>query len=219
MSILRRPRRSRLGSEREVAQRRHHPAIRDPRPRSAGADFRIRVAARTLGAGGVVAYPTEAVYGLGCDPWNGDAVRRVLAIKQRPERKGLILIAADLAQIEPFVEPLEPPRMSEILSTWPGPVTWLLPARPETPAWLTGDHDTLAVRVTAHPLAAALCRTAGSALVSTSANRGGLAPARTALQVRLKLAGEVDYILGGACGKRGQPSTIRDARTGAVIRA
>jgi L-threonylcarbamoyladenylate synthase len=146
-------------------------------------------------------------------------VRRILEIKRRPERKGLILIAADLIQLSPFVESLSPARMSDVLRTWPGPVTWLLPVRAGTPAWLTGDHDTLAVRVTAHPLAAALCRTAASALVSTSANRSGLGPARTALQVRLQLGRDVDYILPGTCGKRAQPSTIRDGRTGVIVRA
>lgn len=181
--------------------------------------FRLRRAARLIASGGVVAYPTEAVYGLGCDPWNAEAVGRILEIKRRPEHKGLILIAADPGQLDPFVEPLSPTRMSEILATWPGPVTWLLPAKPETPSWLTGRHDTLAVRVTAHPLASALCRAAGSALVSTSANRSGLAPARTALQVRLQLGGEVDYVLTGPCGGRDQPSVIRDGVTGAFVRA
>jgi L-threonylcarbamoyladenylate synthase len=167
--------------------------------------------------GAVIAYPTEAVYGLGCDPWDACAVRRILEIKRRPEHKGLILIAADFSQLEPFVEPLEASVMSRIWPTWPGPVTWLLPARSVTPHWLTGRHDTLAVRVTAHPLAAALCRTAGP-LVSTSANRGGHPPARSALQVRLRLDGDVDDILAGDCGGRAQPSTIRDGRTGEVIR-
>lgn len=176
-------------------------------------------AVEQLQAGHVIAYPTEAVYGLGCDPRNADAVRRILEIKRRPMQKGLILIAAELAQLAPYVEPVDSTRMGEILRTWPGPFTWLLPAKPETPAWLTGDHDTLAVRVTAHPLAAALCRTAGTALVSTSANLSGLAPARTALQVRLQLGGQVDYILAGACGGQTRPSTIRDGRSGAAIRA
>jgi len=183
------------------------------------ARFRLRLAARRIENGSVIAYPTEAVYGLGCDPWNPRAVRRILEIKRRPESKGLILVAAEASQLEPFVDPLDPQRMREILATWPGPVTWLLPARPGTPRWLTGDHDSLAVRVTAHPLAAGLCLSAGTALVSTSANRSGLEPARTALAVRLHLGGAIDYILAGACGPRAQPSRIRDGRTGALIRA
>jgi hypothetical protein len=95
---------------------------------------RLRLAARIIRRGGVVAYPTEAVYGLGCDPWDGDAVERILHMKRRDIAKGLILIAADPAQLEPFVEPLSAERMAEIRATWPGPNTWLLPARDETPA-------------------------------------------------------------------------------------
>jgi L-threonylcarbamoyladenylate synthase len=180
---------------------------------------RLRLAAWHVRRGGVIAYPTEAVYGVGCDPRNPDAVRRVLAIKGRPEGKGLILIASDFGQLEPFVERLAGPRMDEIEDSWPGPVTWLMPARSQTPRWLTGRHDTLAVRLTSHPLASALCRHAGSALVSTSANRSLRRPARNPLQVGLRLGGEVDYILTGICGERARPSTIRDGRTGAVVRA
>lgn len=184
-----------------------------------GLRHRLRLAARWLRKGGVVAYPTEAVYGLGCDPRDRDATRRILTLKQRPESKGLILIAADFGQLAPFVEPLEPDRMAAILATWPGPHTWLLPARPETPSWLRGEHRTLAVRVTAHPLAAALCQAAGSALVSTSANRSRQHPARTALEVRLRLGETRDYyLLAGPCGGRAQCSSIRDGRTGQVLR-
>ena len=171
-----------------------------------------------MACGGVVAYPTEAVYGLGCDPRDGAAVRRLLALKARPEGKGLILIAAAWSQLEPYVRNLEPERMAAIHATWPGPVTWLLPARPETPRWLTGDHATLAVRVTAHPMAAALCRRWGGALVSTSANRASRPPARTALGVRRALQAGLDYLLSGPCGGAARVSSIRDGRTGAVLR-
>jgi len=194
------------------------PAVHEPRAGVGGLGHRLRLAAHWIKAGGVVAYPTEAVYGLGCDPWNGDAVRRILAMKQRPESKGLILIAATFRQLDPFVEPLEPGRMAAILATWPGPLTWLLPARPETPAWLRGEHANLAVRVTAHPLAAALCWAADRALVSTSANRATRLPARTALEVRLRLGGGADYLLTGSCGGRAQCSSIRDGYSGRLLR-
>ena len=180
---------------------------------------KLHLAARCIEAGGILAYPTEAVYGLGCDPRNGGAVHRLLAIKRRPEDKGLILIAADYSQLRSFVTPLVGDRMREVLATWPGPVTWLLPARAGTPRWLTGRHATLAVRVTAHPLAAALCRSAGRALVSTSANVSELPPARTALEVRLAFGTQLDLVLARPCGPRTNPSTIRDGLTGAVIRA
>ena len=179
----------------------------------------LRRAARAIAAGAVVAYPTEAVYGLGCDPLNAPAVRRILEIKQRGEDKGLILIAAHFAALRPFVEPLDAARMDEIASTWPGPNTWLLPARAETPRWLTGVHDTLAVRVTGHPIAAALCEAWGGALVSTSANPSGRPPARSALDVRRQLGEGPELVVVGPCGGEARPSTIRDARSGRVLRA
>ncbi|AFL75081.1 L-threonylcarbamoyladenylate synthase [Thiocystis violascens] len=179
---------------------------------------RLRRAAHVIRQGGVVAYPTEAVYGLGCDPWNRAAVSRILAIKQRDVSKGLILIAADPAQLTPFVEDLPAARMAEIRASWPGPHTWLLPIRSMTPRWLTGRFDTLAVRVTAHPLAAGLCRAFGGAIVSTSANRADRPPARTSLRVRLALEDGPDLVLAGACGGSGRPSRIRDGRTGRVLR-
>jgi L-threonylcarbamoyladenylate synthase len=206
---------------RTAARRAHH---RRTRPGSTGQvardlRHRIRVAAWVLARGGVVAYPTEAVYGLGCDPWDGAAVRRLLAIKRRAPEKGLILIASKPSELEPFVLPLPGPRMAEILDSWPGPHTWLLPARPETPRWLTGRFATLAVRVTAHPIAAALCRAYGGAIVSTSANRADRRPARTPLQVRLALDQDPDAMLAGACGTSDRPTTIRDGLTGQTLRA
>jgi L-threonylcarbamoyladenylate synthase len=178
----------------------------------------LRQAAAQVRAGGVIAYPTEAVYGLGCDPRNGAAVQRLFEIKGRAASKGLILIAAELAQITPFIQALPIRFKQEILASWPGPVTWILPAAADTPDWLTGGRETVAVRVTAHPLAAALCRAAGSALVSTSANRSGQAPARTALQVRLRLHGMIDLVLAGQTGRLKKPTTIKSAVSGQVIR-
>jgi L-threonylcarbamoyladenylate synthase len=168
--------------------------------------------------GGVIAYPTEAVYGLGCAPLDAHAVRRLLALKQRPEQKGLILVAASFAQLAPFVVELAPRQMQAVYASWPGAVTWLLPARRGVPAWLTGRHATLAVRVTAHPLTSALCRRAG-ALVSTSANPAGLPPARSALAVRRYFGNSLDALLVGPLGQAARPSTIRDARDGRVVRS
>lgn len=180
--------------------------------------WQIRQAARIVHAGGLIAYPTEAVYGLGCAPLNAAAVQRLLALKQRPMDKGLILIASDLDQLRPFLLPLSAGDEATITATWPGPVTWLLPARAETPRWLRGRHDTLAVRVTAHPLAAALCRQLGHPLVSTSANRSGRPPARSPLGVRRAFGSAVDLILSAPLGGRQRPTTIRDLRTGQTLR-
>ena len=178
--------------------------------------FRLRRAARALAAGAVIAYPTEAVWGLGCDPANGAAVLRLLALKGRPVDKGLILIAAEPAQLQPFLAagPLPEP----VAASWPGPSTWLLPAGPHTPGWLTGRHDTLAVRVTAHPLAAALCRSFGGAPVSTSANRAGRPPAKSALAVRRSLGDSVDLLVNGPLGGLARPTPIRDGRSGEYLR-
>jgi L-threonylcarbamoyladenylate synthase len=182
-------------------------------------DWRLKQAARVLGRGGIVAYPTEAVYGLGCNPLDRDAVQRLLRLKGRRTDKGLILIAAEISQIERFLAPVAPEIMQRVLAAWPGPVTWLWPARKDCPRWLTGAHHTLAVRVTAHPLAADLCREAGMALVSTSANRSGRPPARAALSVRRSFGHALDFVLAGPVGGLAKPTEIRDALTGAVVRA
>lgn len=180
--------------------------------------WKLREAARCVHRGGLIAYPTEAVFGLGCDPLNGQAMERLLRLKRRPIEKGVILIAAHFNQLRPFIKPLAGPLMHRILASWPGPNTWLLPAADDLPYWLTGMHATLAVRVTAHPLAAALCQACDSPLVSTSANRSGQHPARSALQVRLRLGGHVDCIINAPLGNSRAPSTIRDGATGRVIR-
>jgi len=180
--------------------------------------WHLRRAAQLLRDGAVIAYPTEAVYGLGCDPLNAQAVMRLLELKQRPLEAGLILIAADFNQVEHFLEPVSASLRRKIFATWPGPVTWLLPARPEVPVWLRGRHDSLAVRVTAHAGCAALCRAYGGALVSTSANPRGRKPAQTPLQLRRYFDDSIDYLLPGPLGTRTRPSEIRDARTGKVLR-
>jgi L-threonylcarbamoyladenylate synthase len=178
----------------------------------------VGCAARTLRAGGVVAYPTEAVYGLGCDPFNEKAVMRLLAIKGRAVDKGLILIAADHEQLEPLLSPCSADTLAPVLESWPGPSTWILPAHPRVPVWLTGGRSGVAVRVTAHPLAASLCRRFGGPLVSTSANRRGRPPARTVLGARRALGSRVDYFLSGPTGGGVGPSVIRDARDGRLLR-
>lgn len=176
-------------------------------------------AVRVLRAGGVVAYPTEAVYGLGCDPRDGAALDRILALKGRPTSLGLILIASEFSQLAPLLAPLPPALEARATATWPGPVTWIWPAATGLPPALTGGRDTLAVRVTAHPGAAALCHGFGGALVSTSANRHGEPPARDAATVRAAFGAGVDFVIDGPCGGLARPTEIRDVRTGAVLRA
>jgi len=178
----------------------------------------LAVACSAIAAGGIVAYPTEAVFGLGCDPANADAVARLLALKGRPEHKGLILISDRLERLLRWLAPLDDEVRARVEPTWPGPVTWLLPAAADCPARLRGEHDTLAVRVTAHPVAAALCRAWGGALVSTSANHAGEPPARDAGTVTRLFGPKVACVVPGEVGSLGRPTPIRDARTGATLR-
>ncbi|ADN00262.1 tRNA (ANN) t(6)A37 threonylcarbamoyladenosine biosynthesis protein [Dickeya dadantii 3937] len=167
----------------------------------------------------VIAYPTEAVFGLGCDPDSETAVERLLALKQRPREKGLILIAADFQQLEPYVDisALSDIQRQTIFASWPGPVTWVLPAKTVTPDWLTGRFTSLAVRVSDHPLVKQLCLVFGKPLVSTSANLSGQPPCRTAREVAEQF-GEGFPVLNGEVGGRLNPSEIRDALTGEMLR-
>ena len=181
--------------------------------------LQLRIAARVVRAGGLIAYPTEAVYGLGCDPCDESAVMRLLALKRRSVNKGLILIAADFAQLEPFLHPLSSSDRARLAATWPGPQTWLISAKPGVPRWLTGRHDTLAVRVTAHPAAAALCRSCGHPLVSTSANISARPPACSTLAVRRQFGQRLDYVLSGPTGGAAKPTAIQDLRTGYMVRS
>ena len=167
--------------------------------------------------GGVIAYPTEAVYGLGCSPDNFNAVRRILDLKKRSVSKGLILVGSDVSQFGKWVDFDRVPDMAPVLATWPGPVTWVVPAGPGAPIWLTGGGDGIAVRVSAHPVVQSLCDLCG-ALVSTSANPARLPPARSALRVRSYFNDNLDYILHAPVDASRKPSQIRDAVSGNILR-
>lgn len=170
-----------------------------------------------LRRGGLIAYPTESCYGLGCDPRNLRALRRLVALKGRDAAKGLLLIADRFRRLAPFVGVLKAADRARMAKTWPGPVTWVVPASSACPALLTGGRPTVAVRVTAHPGAARLCRALGMALVSTSANRAGEHPAKTAAQCRRMFGARV-RVIDGRIGTRRRPSTLVDLATGAVLR-
>ena len=174
----------------------------------------LQRAARILKQGGIVAYATEYCFGLGCDPFNRNAVLRLLRLKRRPVKKGLIVLAADTGQLASYVESIPAP----VLASWPGPHTWLLIPRSGAPGWVTGRHAKIAVRVTAHAQAAALCRAAGMAIMSTSANRAGESPARTDREVRRRFGKLVDYVLPGNIGDALRPTPIRDALTNTLVR-
>ncbi|MDR6842071.1 Sua5/YciO/YrdC/YwlC family protein [Pseudoxanthomonas sacheonensis] len=180
----------------------------------------IPEAATALQTGGVIAYPTEAVWGLGCDPRDEAAVLRLLAIKQRAVDKGLILIASQYEQLRPFLDitavPVE--RLAEVLASWPGPHTWVMPAASAAPRWITGAHAGIAVRISAHPLVIELCNAYGGALVSTSANRAGQPAAMVRETLDSLVLEGVDGLVAGETGGLGAPTAIRDALTGVAIR-
>ncbi|MCC8367077.1 L-threonylcarbamoyladenylate synthase type 1 TsaC [Xenorhabdus sp. PB61.4] len=167
----------------------------------------------------VIAYPTEAVFGLGCDPDSEKAVNKLLLLKNRPKEKGLILIADSYERLCPYIDDnqLDNEQKRTIFSCWPGPVTWVIPAKSVTPKWLTGRFSTLAVRVTDHPLVRELCALYGKPLVSTSANLTGLEPCRSSEEVRRQFGNDFP-VLEGEVGGRKNPSEIRDALTGKLYR-
>jgi len=173
-----------------------------------------------LHSGGIIAYPTEAVWGLGCDPGNQQALMRLAALKQRSIEKGLILVAADLAQLDGWarLDTLPGERRQAVLDTWPGPQTWILPAGERAPGWITGAHPGIAVRVSAHPLVQALCRAFAGPLVSTSANLSGQPPPRQREDINPLLLAQIDALVEGQTGHLLQPTPIRDALSGRWLR-
>ena len=177
-------------------------------------------AAALLQRGGVIAYPTEAVWGLGCDPRDEAAVMRLLALKQRPVDKGLILIAGALAQFDGLLDwdALPTDRREAVYASWPGPHTWIVPATGRVPYWITGAHDGVAVRVSAHPTVVALCAAFGGPLVSTSANPAGAPPPQALEAFDPVLLAGLDGVVAGSTGGLERPTVIRDARSGVALR-
>ncbi|MBI5918981.1 MAG: Sua5/YciO/YrdC/YwlC family protein [Nitrosomonadales bacterium] len=184
---------------------------------SAALSIPSRSLAAHLKRGGLIAYPTESCYGLGCDPRNRAAVSRLLKLKDRPQKKGLILIASSPCQLRRYLQPLDVADEQRLVADGAQAITYLMPAQASCPRWLRGAHDTLAVRLTAHPAARRLCRSVGMALVSTSANLSGQRSAKTAAECR-RLFGAQVWVLPGRVGARKKPSTIRAWVNGRIIR-
>jgi L-threonylcarbamoyladenylate synthase len=175
-------------------------------------------AAEVLRAGHVIAYPTEAVFGLGCDPSNETAVRKLLSIKGRHESAGLVLIASDFTQLKTWLADVNDALLDRAMQSWPGPVTWLFPRATSVPDYVAGQHDTIAVRITAHQPSRALCQAFGSPLISTSANRITARPALSPAEVDQAFGDQIAGILEGALGGADKPSEIRDLASGHVFR-
>lgn len=183
--------------------------------------FSTLQAAQCLKSGGVLAYPTEGVWGIGCDPRNEAAVMHVLALKQRDVARGLILIAASESQLAPFIDmqQLDEAARARVRDTWPGPHTWVVPASAWAPAWVTGTHKGIAVRVSAHPAVIALCEAFGGALISTSANISGRPAVTSADALDSALLARLEGVTEGETGGLTSPTPIRDAYSGATLRA
>jgi len=181
--------------------------------------WHIKQAVRTVRHGGIIAYPTEAVWGLGCDPWNRAAVTRLLALKNRSMDKGLILVASELSQLGDLLIDLSDSERLLISQNQPQPTTWLIPdTRNYIPRWIKGLHSEIAVRVSTHSGVRELCNYQGGMLVSTSANVSNQQPARSLREVRASFGRGVDYLLPGRLGSYQRPSEIRRLKTGVVTR-
>ncbi|WP_166252975.1 L-threonylcarbamoyladenylate synthase [Marinobacter salicampi] len=181
--------------------------------------WHIYQARSALRHGQVIAYPTEAVWGLGCDPWDEGAVKQVLELKERPAHKGLILVAGSLDQVRFLLDPLPAELQARAREHWPGPVTCLLPdVQDQVPRLVKGQHESIAVRVSAHGVVRALCQAAGRPLVSTSCNPAGHEPARRSWQVRRYFSPEEVHLVPGAVGGARNPSRILDIMTGQWLR-
>ncbi len=178
----------------------------------------IHYAAQLLREGGLIAYPTEAVFGLGCLPDKLQTIEKLLKLKQRPIEKGLILLASELSQLEPYLSPFDDEILQKLQSTWPGPTTWILPTPKETSSLIKGQFDTIAVRISAHPLVRELCQQCQSAIISTSANITDKNMSYSASDVRQHFDNQLDYILDGPLGESKKPTVIIDALSDKIIR-
>lgn len=179
----------------------------------------VEQAAQCLRGGKIIAYPTEAVFGLGCDPGNEAAVRQLLSLKGRPQSAGLILIADQIERFEPYIKPVNRALLQRVGASWPGPVTWLFPRADNVSDWLAGNHDTIALRLTAHPVCRAICAAFEGAIVSSSANTSSAEPARSVGRVKAYFGACLGGIVAGALGEEEKPSEIRDLISSAVIRS
>lgn len=193
--------------------------LEESEPRKMTDRHAFDAAISALRAGGLIAYPAEAIWGLGCDPDNLAALASLIALKRRDPAKGLILIAGDIAQFEPWLAGLQRLHRQRLAESWPGPNTWLVPDNGRSNSLLRGEHHSVALRVSDHPLVVALCTAFGGPIVSTSANVAGEPPALDSASVRRIFGSAIAAIVDGPLGGHDRPSTIRDLVTGEVLRA
>jgi L-threonylcarbamoyladenylate synthase len=170
----------------------------------------IEKAVEVLHAGGLVAFPTETVYGLGANAQNLSAVRRIFAVKGRPESHPLIVHVPDRSYVPAWASEIPTDFEKVAQAFWPGPLTVVLKRSARATDAVTGGQDTIALRVPAHPVAQKLLRAFGGGLAAPSANRFGRVSPTTAEHVRADLGGDVDLILDGGSCAIGVESTILD---------
>ncbi len=176
----------------------------------------IKQAVLALRDGAVIAYPTEAVFGLGCAADNEQAAAKIMGLKQRSYDKGLITLINELSQVADWLDSDYQYLWSKAQSSWPAALTWLFPCSEGAPRWLTGGSSKIALRCPDHRLALQLCQQ--QPLVSTSANSASCAPAVTASQVLEYFPDQLDLIVSGECSSYSQPSQIRDLITDEILR-
>ncbi|OUR77251.1 tRNA threonylcarbamoyladenosine biosynthesis protein RimN [Marinomonas sp. 42_23_T18] len=171
-----------------------------------------------LNKGGIIAYPTEAVWGLGCDPKNQAAVIKLLNIKSRPMSKGMILVAGDDTHLAPWLKHLPITLQTKLLASYDSPTSWIVADQNISPNWIRGDHQSIALRLSQHTGVQALCQAFNGCIVSTSANPAGLAPALNMRQVLNYFNGQIDAVFDSPLGQAKQPSQIKNLLDDQLIR-
>lgn len=179
----------------------------------------LQLACQHLEKGHVIAYPTEAVWGLGCDPYNKIAVEKILQLKCRSKHKGLILVGANTEQFGQLFTGLSSEQKRTLQVSWPGHTTWLVPdPKKLIPSWIKGDHQSVAVRISAHSVVRELCTQYAGPIVSTSANKAGEPEIRSRLKLEEQFASSIEYIVSGDLGQAQKPSEMRDLLSGQLVR-
>ena len=172
----------------------------------------------TIISGGIIAYPTESIYGLGCNPFDERAVKNLLLLKKRNVNKGLILIASHVRQVLPLIKPIDSNDLARALKTWPGHHTWIFPKSNLVPGWISGQYDSIAIRVSNHPVVIQLCQKLNSPLVSTSANISKQGELNSIKDIKSVFGDKIGFYVNASTGKEVNPSTIHDAHSNTIIR-
>ena len=157
----------------------------------------------------IFAYPTEGVWGIGCNPFSEKAVKKLILLKKRPKNKGIIILGGSMEQLTPFTEHLDEKLKKRMYSKWPGPHTWLVSSSSRTPKWLLGPTGLIALRLSSHKTVIKLTETLGMPICSTSANLSGNEPAKDSNEIRTFFKDKV-LIIEGELGSLKKPTPVQD---------